>query len=217
MNRIVCLLLACVLLPLSFLNCYATGKIDTNDVFITVNYTQADGQYIATATDGVFTVTVDDGVVLTVKQSDANDNYSLVVYVVPESDTEAYKWFEGCTTYYGDLRKYYDIYFVDRSGNRVELDGCEVKLKVSDEYDEPKAAVLSKEGKLMDLDSTAEENVISFKTCSNVFYVLANSHVAKPDTPQTGDNNLAWPFVLIIIAMSGVILITGKNKLFADR
>ncbi len=209
-NRILYLLLAMLLLPFNMLNCYAVETVATNDVFITVNYAPAEGEYSTEAYNGRYTVPLDNGIIFTVTQNNTNDEYILVVYAIPENDTEAYKWFESCTVDYGDERKYFDIYFIDGNGNRVELKDCDISMELPHGYDNPKMAVLTKDSELISFDYTLEESAIKFTSSTTGYYVLADTTATKPDIPQTGNTGFASLLVLLTITLICVVALLFK-------
>ncbi len=223
MKRALSIISAVLLLSLSALPCYAAettktelGKEDIG-VYINASHTPASGTVGTPIDDGKYTVETPDGTEITVKPETVVEGLSLVVYPIPATDADAYKWFEDSAKDLGNKRYYYDIYFVNTTGSRVDGGTCEVTITLPDGYGTPKTALLGKDGKLTAIANSVDGSMVKFSLNGNGYYVLAEAvgQTDLPDPPQTGDtgNILIWVFVLVISGISVFVLnIRFKNQ-----
>ncbi len=74
--------------------------------------------YIADSGNGSYSITTENGITVTVTpENPLPDGIRLVVYVVPVTEAEAYKWFSDCTKDIGENILPFDIYFFDLDYN----------------------------------------------------------------------------------------------------
>ncbi len=223
MKRLFSFLFAVILLSLSALPCYAAEDTMTEPgnkekgVYIDVDYTPASGTVSASEDDGEYRIETPDGTEITVKPQTVVDGLTLVVYPIPQTDAEAYKWFEEATTELGNKRYYYDIYFVDTAGNRVDGGKCEVTVTLPEGYGTPNIAILNKDGKLTTVTNSVDGGKVKFTMSENGYYVLAEKvQTDTPVSPSTGDDfHIWWWLILMIIsgaAVVGIIFCTRKRK-----
>ncbi len=211
MKKVLSIISAVILLCLSVVPCYAAETTMTEPgsedigVYVNASYTPAFGTIGAPIDDGKYTVETSDGTVITVKPETAVEGLTLVVYPVPTTDKEAYEWFENSAKYFGNMRYYYDIYFVDAAGNRVDGGECEVMLTLSEAYGTPKTAILGKDGIITEIANSAEAGKVKFTMSESGYYVLAEA-IVQPDAPKTGDtgNMVLW-LVLMLVRRFGIV------------
>ncbi len=222
MKKIFSIVTVVLLLSLSALPCYAAettktelGKEDIG-VYINASHTPASGTVGTPIDDGKYTVETPDGTEITVKPETVVEGLSLVVYPIPATDADAYKWFEDSAKDLGNKRYYYDIYFIDAAGSRVDGGTCEVTITLPDGYGMPKTALLGKDGKLTAIANSVDGSMVKFSMNGNGYYVLAEEvgQTDLPDPPQTGDNSHIWLWVIIMTgSLLGMVLtLIKRNK-----
>ena len=103
------------------INCYAAEykETRTGDVYGKYNFYSNEGLYTAVSSDDFYEVTTDDGVHIRVSR--LNPELTLVVHQISKSEKECYNWFESCVSQNVVSFIPYDIFFLDPSGDRVEL------------------------------------------------------------------------------------------------
>lgn len=190
------------------------------DVLVTVNYTAADGEYRTTAEEGKYGITTDDGFVITVTPETVDDSLILVVYPVPNSDTEAFAWFESLTAELGEDGLYYDIYFINNKGERVHGGDCTVEIALPQSYERPTAAQVAKDGTVKALVSKLSDGKISFDISEGGFYTVVNEAEAQlpsedidsdTDAPATGDKGIAFFALCAVVCASAAVLIIRRK------
>ncbi len=221
MKRVLSIISAVLLLSLSALPCHAAETTKTEPgseeigVYINASHTPASGTVGTPIDDGKYTVETPDGTEITVKPETVVEGLSLVVYPIPATDADAYKWFEDSAKDLGNKRYYYDIYFIDAAGNRVDGGKCEVTITLPDGYGTPKTALLGKDGKLTAITNSVHDGKVKFTMNGNGYYVIAEAagQTDLPDPPQTGDDSMMWLWIVIMTAsLIGVIVIATNAK-----
>ncbi|MCD8120593.1 MAG: hypothetical protein LUE29_14150 [Lachnospiraceae bacterium] len=167
-------------------NLAETGDQDV-DVYAKTIYNWPENCYTAEEKDGCYTVETADGTIITVTPGESDASLRLVVYQIVSDDSEAYTWIMDCTDGIGDERWPYEIYFIDESGNRVEIGNASVSITLSDGCGEYFAYQVKSDGTVSRMSSSMGDGAINFTVSTNGFYVLVSS-TEEADTTGTGDN-----------------------------
>ncbi len=220
MRKIYCLL--CALLVAFAALQIGAAAASTEGVFVSVNYSPASGEYRAEPSDGSYTITTDDGVTVTV---DADNGLTLVVYPVPTTDEEAYAWFEDCAENLGSDRRYFDIYFINNEGKRVDGGNATVEIILSEEYSDAQAAKINGDGSMAALEDAVADNIAIFEISGGGFYAVAEkisediSEAPLPDdsdsstdTPTTGDSYpIVWALAILLCTVTATATFKKKS------
>lgn len=180
-------------------------------VYAKAVYSPPDGCYSAKEDGGDYIVTLPDGSKITVTPKTPDPSLRLVGYPVTEKDDKAYRWFLEHTVKLGANPTFYDIYFTNEYGVRVDIKtNAEVIITLPKNYGTPKVAALSASGESTLLDAKSQDNVVCFTIEEGGYYAVAaaynSSGTGASGSPQTGDSsNLRLWFVLLVL--SGVSLI----------
>ncbi len=189
----------------------------TVGVFAKSVYTLPDGCYGAEKNnDGDYTADLPNGVKITLKPSSASSSLHIVIVPITKEDKKAYQWISECTADLGNDFLYYDIYFADEHGNRVDVNTAfEVSFDLMQNYGALKAAEISTNGKLMHLNSKNSGNKISFTIQRGGYYAVASTKPFTPISPKTGDIGLIY-LLIALLFVSGVSIagtaIYGRMK-----
>ena len=190
----------------------------TVGVFAKSVYTLPDGCYGAEKNnDGDYTADLPNGVKITLKPSSASSSLHIGIVPITKEDKKAYQWISECTTDFGTDFLYYDIYFADEHGNRVDVNTAfEVSFDLMQNYGALKAAEISTNGKLMHLNSKNSGNKISFTIQRGGYYAVASTKPFTPISPKTGDIGLIY-LLIALLFVSGVSIacsvIYGRKRL----
>lgn len=190
----------------------------TVGVFAKSVYTLPDGCYGAEKNnDGDYTADLPNGVKITLKPESAFSSLHIVIVPITKEEKQAYKWISECTADLGNDFLFYDIYFADEHGNRVDVNtSLEVSLALMQNFGTLKAAEISSNGKIMHLDSKSNGNNISFTIQKGGYYAVASSKSFTPVSPKTGDIGLIY-FLIALFFVSGVSIacsaIYGRKRL----
>lgn len=190
----------------------------TVGVFAKSVYTLPDGCYGAEKNnDGEYIADLPNGIKMSLKLKSADSSLRIVIVPITKQETQAYQWISGCTADLGNDFLYYDIYFADEHGNRVDVNtSLEVSLALMQNFGTLKAAEISSNGKIMHLDSKSNGNNISFTIQKGGYYAVASSKSFTPVSPKTGDIRLIH-FLIALFFVSGVSIagtaIYGRKRL----
>lgn len=190
----------------------------TVGVFAKSVYTLPDGCYGAEKNnDGDYTADLPNGVKVTLKPTSASSSLHIVIVPITKEDKKAYQWISECTADLGNDFLYYDIYFADEHGNRVDVNTAfEVSFDLMQNYGALKAAEISTNGKLMHLNSKNSGNKISFTIQRGGYYAVASTKPFTPISPKTGDIGLIY-LLIALLFVSGVSIacsaIYGRKRL----
>ena len=199
MKRFVTFFLICILTVYSTTICYArnsalTGEQGQTDFGIYATYIAGKTEYLTSPVkNGKAEIQLPDGRRIVV--SGVTDNsLTLVVYSITSQDTEAWEWFATCLEGKGKNISPFEIYFIDKKGNRIAVDG--VTISLSDALKNPSAFSLNSNGTLKILSVQSRDGQISFQADGSYYYVLAekteqdnpNEPTTQPTT-QTGADN----------------------------
>lgn len=189
----------------------AENGIPAISVYARSVYTLPDGCYGAEKDDdGNYAAQLPDGVKVTA--SAADPSLQMVIVPITERDAEAYRWISGCAAPLGPELLFYEIYFTDAYGNRVDVNTpTEVSIALKTGAAR-KAAGIAADGSLSPLASKSDNEQISFTIEKGGYYAVAaaksGGNVSASDTPaapETGDKRMRWPFVaLLLVSGAGI-------------
>lgn len=209
MKRIV-FFVAVVLISIScYLNCYAAEFEETNigNVYAKINYSSDAEVYTATPIRGQYAVTTDDGIQITVNSN--NLNLVLVVHQITEKEKEAYDWFKSCMPQSVIRFIPYDIYFLNASGNRIELsseDAITISIYKSTQY----VVGLSCDGTLMDISYSKNDYNVTFKVANSSNYYILCEAMGDVKSPQTGI--ISDSYLLVMLFISLILLLAIRRQ-----
>ncbi len=192
----------------------------TIGVFAKAVYTLPDGSYGAEEDDdGDYIVELPDGTEITLIPKSANPSLRIVIVPITEQDEQAYQWISRCATNLGTNPLFYDIYFIDEYGTRVDVNmTLEVSVALMSGYGVSKAAEISADGKVSQLVSKSGGNIVSFTIEKGGYYAFASARIGDTDapiSPQTGDNSMMnLGIALLFVSCVGVAGTTlyGRKK-----
>ena len=193
---------------------------ETIGVFAKAVYTLPDGCYGAEEDGGEYIAELPDGVKITLTSKFTAPSLRLMIVPITEQDEQAYQWISDCTTDFGTDLLFYDIYFIDEYGARVDVNmPLEVSLALMNGYGTLKAAEVSETGRISQLVSKSGGNKISFTIEKGGYYAVASAKTGNTDTPvppQTGDNSRIdlWIVLLFVsgIGIAGTTIYGRKKK-----
>ena len=199
MKRFVTFFLICILTVYSTTICYAwnsalTGEQSQTDFGIYAIYIAGETEYLTSPVKkGKAEIQLPDGRRIVV--SGVTDNsLTLVVYPITSQDTEAWEWFAACLEGKGKNISPFEIYFTDKKGNRIAVDG--VTISLSDALKNSSAFSLNSKGTLKTLSVQSRNGQMIFQADGSYYYILAekteqdipNEPTTQPTT-QTGADN----------------------------
>lgn len=178
----------------------------TIGVFAKSVYTLPDGCYGTEKDDnGNHIAELPDGVKVTVAANSMSSSLRMVIVPITEQHEQAYRWISDCTTGFGTDLLFYDIYFVDEYGNRVDVNmPIDVSVALMNGYGTIKAAEISADGSVLQLASKNGGNKITFGIVKAGYYAIASTKTDKPISPKTGDNSLMNPYIVMLFVSGGV-------------
>jgi len=173
------------------------------------------GCYTDNEVGGSTSVTTDEGITVAIKGLSAG--LILVVMPILQSDTQAWNWFSSIMT--GKAEKFtpFDIYFIDKSGNKVAVSSdVQVTISVPEDYTNPAIYNLFSNETINTLSFVNAGKTLTFTYAGNGYIVLASAMPrGKPSIPKTGDDSDAILLILVfgasLLALSGA-LIAGQNR-----
>ena len=169
MKRILCLVLACLLLGAVSTAAMAAGTSEEKDVVVE-HITTFQGEYRAEVADGE--ASADD-----ITVADIPDG-AITLVVIPMEE-EAFAWIGECL---GEVSSAaYDIHFLDAQGNRINANGVTVRLAVSGEV----LAVTSvtNSGSSRDLEFEVSDGWVTFTADGSAYYAI--DEASEPVPPHT--------------------------------
>lgn len=194
------------------INCYAAEykETRTGDVYGKYNFYSNEGIYTAISSDGSYEVTTDNGVHIKVNCS--RTELTLVVHQISKLEKECYDWFESCFSQ--DVASFipYDIFFLDSSGERVEL-APDMEMAISKSQADESVLWLSYDGTTTTLTYTVNNDELVFKTTNIGGYYLLYENMSEAQSPQTGDtSNIHFWILLLIISLVMLVITTRKYR-----
>lgn len=172
------------------------------DVFAKAVYTLPDGCY-----DAEEIVELPDGTEIKITPKTPVTSLRLVVDPITREDVQAYQWLSECAVKLGTDLLFYDIYFIDEYGNRVNMDlASDVSITLPKNYGTPKTAAVSADGTVSLMSSDFSDNKVSFTIERGGYYAVASVRdgaSGSANSSQTGDNSHLGLW-LILLAVSGI-------------
>ena len=158
--------------------------------------------------DGTCEIELPNGIRISV-QDVTQENLTLIVYLIPVKDEDAWEWFTACLSGRGTRLLPFEIYFEDRNGTRIPADKIPVQITLPEAYetiavfalDDMPATEETPEITLpdsfthpaafsLDTDGTAEELILqstektfTFQSDGSPYYILAEKDTADTPTP----------------------------------
>lgn len=183
-------------------------------------YTLPDGCYGAEAgAGGEYIAALPDGTRITLISGSADPSLRVVIVPITAQQEQAYPWLSGCTAGLGTDPLFYDIYFIDEYGVRVDVNRTfEVRITLRNGGGTLKTAEISAEGRVSPLASKSDGNTISFTIEKGGYYVVAAArigHTGLPVSPETGDDRRTEPWIaLLFISGAGAAgaAMPGRRK-----
>lgn len=133
--------------------------------------------------DGKAQIILEDGRTIIVTQAPEYAEV-LKVAVIPESEEEAWDWVKGCLPEGITVCAFYDIYFEDAEGNRINADGAEITIK--SEVCGQAVYSVSVGGRVSLLESISANDSITFTADGAQYYVITKTENIKGD--QSSDD-----------------------------
>lgn len=203
----------------------ALPEEQTIGVFAKAVYTLPDGCYCAEKDDdGNYIVKLPDGIEITLTSPSAAPSLRIVIVPITEQDEQAYQWISDCTANLGTDLLFYDIYFIDEYGARVDANmTLEVSVTLTNGYGTPKAAEISADGRASQLVSKSGGNKISFTIEKGGYYAVASAkagNTGTPISPQTGDNGMLEPWIVLLLVSGVGVAVTaiyGRKKRYSAK
>lgn len=123
MKKLIMFLTAAIVLCMTIAPAMATVHTapgtEDGDVLARYVYTPAKNEYRAVPENGRYVITLPDGTIITVTPENTDGTLTLVIYMITQSDAEAYAWFKECMKEHGDNILPFDLYFLDADGNKA--------------------------------------------------------------------------------------------------
>lgn len=198
----------------------------TISVFAKAAYTLPDGCYGAEADDGGgdYVVKLPDGSKITLTPKSAVPSLRVVIVPITENDKQAYQWVSSRTTDFGTDPLFYDIYFINEYGTRVDVNmTLEVNIELINGYNPLKAAEISTDGTVSRLVSKNGGNKISFTIEKGGYYAVASAsgdNTDKSVSPETGTTDIPemWFALLFVCAAVAVgAAIYGRKNILQNN
>lgn len=142
--------------------------------------------YSADVDGGQAQTTLPDGTEITVQ---GGDQIKGLLLVVEPLDGETYEWISQCMEGKGTNIRAYDIYFLDKEGNRYEVtDPITLSFSLNGDYERPVVYYINETGETQKMESTVSGGQISFTTDHNSYYALAEQvgTEGQDETDNTG-------------------------------
>ena len=185
----------------------------TIGVFAKAIYTLPNGCYGAEADDdGNYVVKLPDATKITLISKSIDPYLRIVIAPITKQDKQAYRWVSNRTADFGTDPLFYDIYFIDEYGNRVDAYiTFEVSITLMNDCGTLKVGEISADGNVSQLASKSGGNTMTFTIEKGGYYVIASArsgNIGKPISPKTGDNNMTNLCVALLI-FSGIGIAGG--------
>lgn len=149
--------------------------------------------FTAPVENGESQISLPDKTVITV-DGIPEEGLTLVVYPVTDRDKDAWKWFSACMEGKGSNIVPYEIYFLNKDGDRLQADGVTVSILLPESMETPAAFSLGRDGKVTELASEIVNGKIVFRTDGRYYYVLAErTGAVTPDTPDPAPDGTDTP------------------------
>lgn len=180
-------LLLIFIFPLNAFAAENTGQSGTQ-----ITLTVSVPGYPADVEGGAAQTTLPDGSRVAVQGEVLPDG---LLFVVEPLEAGTLAWIESCMEGKGTNLRGYDIYFLDDSGNRYEItEPITVSFSLNGEYRNPAVYYICESGETQKMETSVNEDQISFITDHNSYYALAEQvetaepeEPGKPETPEEPD------------------------------
>ena len=144
----------------------------------------------------------------------------MVIFPITKQDKRAYQWISDCTTNCGTNILFYEIYFIDEYGTRVNVKKTlQVNITLPKGYGVPKVAKISTNGSLSQLVSKSDSNKISFTIDKGGYYAVVSARAGSTVThifPKTGEKSMIniWIALFFVsgIGVAGTAVYGRKKK-----
>ena len=162
--------------------------------------------------DGTCEIELPNGIRISV-QDVTQENLTLIVYLIPVQDEDAWEWFTACLSGRGTRLLPFEIYFEDGTGTRIPADKILVQITLPEAYEtiavfalddmpdteetpeitlpdsftHPAAFSLNTDGTAEELTLQSTEKTFTFQTDGSPYYILAEKDTA--DTSPNPDAN----------------------------
>ncbi len=168
--------------------------------------------------DGTCEIELPNGIRISV-QDVTQENLTLIVYLIPVQDEEAWEWFTACMSGRGTRILPFEIYFEDGTGTRIPADKvpvqiilpetCETvavftlddipaeddtpEITLPDTFTHPAAYSLNPDGTAKELALQSTEKTYAFQTNGSPYYILAEKDPTDPPTPTPTETPTETP------------------------
>lgn len=158
--------------------------------------------------DGTCEIELPNGIRISV-QDVTQENLTLIVYLIPVQDEDAWEWFTACLSGRGTRLLPFEIYFEDGNGIRIPADKIPVQITLPEAYEtiavfalddmpeteetpeitlpdsftHPAAFSLDTDGTAEELTLQSTEKTFTFQTDGSPYYILAEKDTADTPTP----------------------------------
>ena len=170
----------------------------------------------------VYTLPVElpDGIKITLTSKSDVTSLRMVIFPITKQDKRAYQWISDCTTNCGTNILFYEIYFIDEYGTRVNVKKTlQVNITLPKGYGVPKVAKISTNGSLSQLVSKSDSNKISFTIDKGGYYAVVSARAGSTVThifPKTGEKSMIniWIALFFVsgIGVAGTAVYGRKKK-----
>lgn len=200
-------LLICMCLPTAALS--LPGEEATVDVLALYTETFDEKTAVVAQKDGYFTITAQDGEILTVsvKTGALPQGTQLMLITVPEGEN-AYKWFSSVLDK-GRLRAY-ALYFI-KDGERLAFEGeLELTITKPGEIDNPLIYRVSTDGAVQEMPFETQEGLLHIISKYEAPYIVIADAAGPSAIPKTGGAGFnGW---LMAAGISSLTLIVLRKK-----
>lgn len=215
MKKLFPFILTGTILASSCMICYggtATLKKESEETSfeIYVTYEPGENDYfsVPVEADGTCEIELPNGIRISV-QDITQENLTLIVYLIPIQDEDAWEWFTACMSGRGTRILPFEIYFEDGNGTRIPADKVQVQITLPETYEtvavfalddipeegdtpeitlpdtftHPAAFSLDPDGTAEELELQSTEKTYTFQTNGRPYYILAEKDQTTPPTP----------------------------------
>ncbi len=142
--------------------------------------------YAADVDGGQAQTALPDGTEITVQGGDQIEG---LLFMVEPLEGELYDWIVRCLEGSGTNIRAYDIYFLDKEGNRYEVtEPLALSFSLNGAYESPAAYYVSESGETQKMEATVSGDQISFVTDHNSYYALAEQAEAEETEETEGED-----------------------------
>ena len=168
--------------------------------------------------DGTCEIELPNGIRISV-QDVTQENLTLIVYLIPVQDEDAWEWFTACMSGRGTRILPFEIYFEDGTGTRIPADKVQVQITLPESYEtvavfalddipaeddtpeitlpdtftHPAAYSLNPDGTAEELALQSTEKTYTFQTNGSPYYILAEKDPTDPPTPTPTETPTPTP------------------------